>query len=111
MKLNEIFKIDKYSQAYDYALSNDFLIQEIQPNEQGERQFQIIQQLALQTEDDDLQVIRARREQECFSVVNRGKVWYNKLSKEQEEELAAWYEAWLEAPEKKVVPIRPTWII
>ena len=111
MKLNEIFKIDRYSQAYDYALSNNFLIQEIQPDSQGERQFQIIQQLAIQTEEEVLDALRARREEECFRIVNRGKVWYTKLTKQQEEELNLWYQAWLDAPSTKVIPEKPNWII
>lgn len=54
--------------------------------------------------------IRARRVTECFAVVNRGKLWYDRLSEEQETELADWYEAWLNAPETLVVPDRPEWI-
>lgn len=54
--------------------------------------------------------IRTRRVAECFAVVNRGKIWYDRLSEEQETELADWYEAWLNAPETLVVPDRPEWM-
>lgn len=54
--------------------------------------------------------LRSRREAECFPVINRGALWYNKLSEEQKQELSAWYEAWLDAPETNVVPDRPLWI-
>lgn len=54
--------------------------------------------------------IRTRRVTECFAIVNRGKLWYDKLSVERETELADWYEAWLNAPETLVVPDRPEWI-
>ncbi len=54
--------------------------------------------------------IRLRRETECFAVINRGKLWYDRLSVVQEVQLADWYEAWLNAPETLVVPERPSWI-
>lgn len=54
--------------------------------------------------------LRARREQECFMVVNRGALWYDKLTDEQKEELSSWYEEWLNAPETGIIPSKPTWI-
>ena len=54
--------------------------------------------------------IRRRRTSECFSVVNRGMLWYNKLSDEQKQELSEWYEAWLDAPATNVTPDKPLWI-
>lgn len=54
-----------------------------------------------------LNEIRARRESECFSVINRGNLWYGKLLPAQVEELNRWYEAWLDAPETLVTPKRP----
>lgn len=54
--------------------------------------------------------VRARRERECFSVINRGKLWYDRLSNEQLLELEKWYQAWLDATETGVIPARPRWI-
>lgn len=54
--------------------------------------------------------IRRRRVSECFSVINRGKLWYDRLSVVQEVQLTDWYDAWLDAPETLVVPERPSWI-
>lgn len=54
--------------------------------------------------------IRAQRESECFKVVNRGTVWYNRLTGEQKAELDVWYDAWLEAPETLVIPDAPAWL-
>ena len=54
--------------------------------------------------------LRVRRKQECFSVVNRGAMWYNTLSQSQKEELQAWYQAWLDAPASGVVPEKPQWL-
>lgn len=61
-------------------------------------------------QDNLLKSIRGRREEECFSIVNRGLVWYNTLTKAQKTELQSWYEAWLEAPQTLVVPEKPEWL-
>ena len=60
--------------------------------------------LNLQTE------IRARRERECFSIIDRSLFWYEKLSDEQNYELRQWYEAWRDAPETLKVPEKPEWL-
>lgn len=54
--------------------------------------------------------LRNQREEECFSVINRGALWYDKLTNEQKEELSSWYEEWLNAPETGIIPSKPTWI-
>lgn len=55
--------------------------------------------------------IRKRREIECFPIINRGGLWYEKLTQEQkEEELSSWYESWLDAPATGLVPEPPTWL-
>ncbi len=61
-------------------------------------------------EQIELNKIRQRRSVECFSVINRGMLWYEKLSAEQKEELLAWYEAWLDAPATKICPERLEWV-
>lgn len=57
-----------------------------------------------------LSKIRARRAQECFPIVNRGVLWYKKLTEAQRQELSAWYEAWLDAPQTGVVPEPLSWL-
>lgn len=54
--------------------------------------------------------ICARREVECFPVINRGLPWYAQLTPERYAEVMAWYSAWLEAPDTLVVPDRPGWL-
>ena len=54
--------------------------------------------------------IRSRRSYECFPIINRGSLWYNKLTAEQKTELSVWYEAWLDAPATKIIPSKPLWI-
>jgi hypothetical protein len=54
--------------------------------------------------------LRKRREKECFPIVNRGKLWYNKLSLEQFSELLSWYEKWLDVTDTLVVPEMLPWV-
>ena len=54
--------------------------------------------------------LRERREKECFSVVNRGWIWYSSLTLAQWRELRTWYLAWLKVTETGAIPDRPTWI-
>ena len=53
---------------------------------------------------------RQRREKECFSVINRGQLWYEGVSLSQLIELRAWYKAWLNVTETMVVPETPAWL-
>ena len=55
-------------------------------------------------------LIRSRRSSECFPIINRGALWYDKLTDEQKTELSAWYEAWLDAPATGIVPDTLTWV-
>ena len=54
--------------------------------------------------------LRYQREQLCFSYINRGELWYSRLTTEQKEELETWYQAWLDVTETKVVPTAPEWL-
>lgn len=54
--------------------------------------------------------LRIRREQTCFPVINRGELWYKHLSAEQTAELDAWYQAWLDVTETRIIPDMPGWI-
>ena len=54
--------------------------------------------------------LRRRREDECFSVINRGALWYDRLTDAQRAELDEWYDAWLNVTETKVVPKTPDWL-
>ena len=63
-----------------------------------------------QLQEYEMMQLRQRREQECFSVINRGALWYRELTYAQEEELNAWYQAWLNVTETKIIPERPIWL-
>lgn len=54
--------------------------------------------------------LRRRREEECFSIVNRGALWYDTLTEEERGELASWYRAWLDVTETLSVPEGPIWL-
>lgn len=54
--------------------------------------------------------LRVRREKECFSVINRGEMWYSLLTDEQKAELKDWYKAWLDVTETLVAPEPPEWL-
>ena len=54
--------------------------------------------------------LREQREAECFSVVNRGWIWYSTLTLAQWRELRTWYMAWLKVTETLTVPERPSWV-
>lgn len=56
---------------------------------------------------NNLRFLRAR---ECFPIINRGTLWYERLTAEQKEELNIWYQAWLDITETKLVPIAPEWL-
>ena len=54
--------------------------------------------------------LRRRREDECFSVINRGALWYDRLTDAQRAELDEWYDAWHNVTETKEVPKTPDWL-
>lgn len=58
----------------------------------------------------ELNELRRRREQECFSVINRGYLWYMQLSDAQLKELNGWYTAWLDVTETQIIPQKPEWM-
>lgn len=54
--------------------------------------------------------LRRRRDEECFSVINRGALWYEKLTPEEKAELETWYQSWLDVTETGVAPETPEWL-
>ena len=62
------------------------------------------------TEEEIIQQLRDKRQEECFAIINRGQLWYNNLTTTQLEELNTWYNAWLDVTETKIIPTKPTWL-
>ena len=60
--------------------------------------------------DKQIRALRELREQKCFSVINRGKLWYDTLDSAQRAELRSWYYKWLNVTETLVIPEDLPWI-
>lgn len=60
--------------------------------------------------EDPTEVLRRERERVCFSVINRGKLWYDSLTFEQLSELRDWYRKWLNVTVTFEIPNAPTWL-
>ena len=56
------------------------------------------------------QNLREVRNNLCFPVINRGRLWYDRLTNEQLGELETWYQDWLDAPETLKIPLTPSWL-
>lgn len=107
MKVGEIFYFDEnYSEKAAWCNQNSCFIKEIEGDEKG-RRFTIVEA----EKPDKSEIIRIVREEECFPIVNRGKLWYDQLTSSQFNEMKAWYEAWLDAPATGKMPKKPKWII
>ncbi len=48
------------------------------------------------TKEEILNNLRILREEQCFSIVNRGLVWYAQIDNSQNLELTRWYKEWLD---------------
>ena len=60
---------------------------------------------------DNKDILRDRRARECFRLLDsRSQMWYNRLTAEQKAELDAWYQAWLDVTETKIIPEKPEWL-
>ena len=59
----------------------------------------------------ELTSLRSQRDKVCFPYINRGYMWYSRLTDEQKEELGTWYQAWLDVTETKIVPNKPEWLV
>lgn len=108
MELNQIFYECDYPQAFEYAKAQGYTIKEIEADDIG-RRFQIIAIPQL-TEVEIINGLRLQREEECFPIINRGELWYSKLTEKQKTELSQWYEEWLDVTDTKVVPAKLMWL-
>ena len=62
------------------------------------------------SEKESSDVLRKKREEICFPIINRGKLWYDSLSSEQYQELKDWYKKWLDVTETNIIPETPEWL-
>ena len=75
----------------------------------GALEFDAAQEESLR-EEQAVAEYRQQREQECFTIINRGQLWYDTLTPAQLQELAAWYRAWLDGTKTLVMPDKPSWL-
>lgn len=115
---------DNYIEAYSEEYISIESCQTIQSNEDIdlEKSFAYIYQdskLVFSQElyeeiidESELIGLRNKREEECFSIVNRGEAWYslNVNTEERKQEFNKWYKAWLNVTQTRAVPERPIWI-
>ena len=62
------------------------------------------------TNEEYINNLRAKRETECFPIINRGQLWYETLTEEQRTELKEWYRAWLDVTDTLQVPTKLSWL-
>ena len=114
--IGDIFYLDdEYTQRADFCNNNNLKIVEVDPDENG-RRFQI--QSFILTKEEVLDLLRTRREEECFPIINRGSLWFEQLTEAQKVELKAWYKLWLDITDKYVdgmdylslIPTKPNWL-
>lgn len=67
--------------------------------------------MRIQTQDELKNDYRKRREIECFSVINRGILWYNRLTDSQLQELNNWYQCWLDITKTMTIPKVPSFVL
>ena len=109
MQVNDIFGLDEYTEYAHFANKNGYIVEEIDTNEDGARRF-IVKEI-VETEEDKLNSLRDIRQVECFSIINRGQLWYDNLTYAQKQELKVWYNAWLDVTETRVIPTKPKWLV
>lgn len=117
-----------FSEAFEQPQLGDVCIDELNVERHGAQKYPVLDENGFfnyeikdgqlvgrdKTEDIkniEVENIRSRREIECFPIINRGILWYEKLTISQREELSDWYNAWLDAPQTKKIPNKPDWLI
>lgn len=83
---------------------------EYRPAKPETYEYEEIQIYKLYTEEEFKNNLRARRETECFPIINRGQLWYDTLIEKQKTELKQWYIAWLDVTDTLVVPTKLSWL-
>lgn len=112
---------EDYSTIAHWCNENGKVIKQIENTLDGRSQFQIQErEPIILTDEQKLDRLRELRESECFPIINRGVLWYNTLTTEQQQELNTWYQAWLDVPQvyletkptdiETIIPAKPNWL-
>lgn len=112
---------EDYSNIAKWCNENGKVIKQVENTLDGRSQFQIQEkEPIILTDEQKLDRLRELRERECFPIINRGVLWYNTLTSEQQLELDTWYKAWLNVPQvyqetkpediETIIPQKPIWL-
>ena len=93
----ELDRLFDYANAYKYDQKTNSIIFDV-------NKYNIMELEAKKNE------LRKRREIECFSIINRGELWYETLTQNQKEELSIWYNDWLNVTDTMTVPEPILWV-
>ena len=110
MEYYKPYDYEKHKELAKYCNENNLII-----DEDDEKYFST---KLISSQEEILRDLRYQRELECFSVINRGKLWYNTLTDEQLIQLQVWYTKWLNVTEdynkqpngSYKVPDKPSWL-
>lgn len=94
--------------AEDYYKSDGFDYMEVEQAWNG--QWHLAGYCPEKPDEAVLEDLRQQRLEECFWYINRGQLWYESLTAQQKAELKEWYQAWLDAPETRIIPEKPNWL-
>lgn len=117
-----VFYYDKetYNLIAEYCNKNNLVIEYLGKDDIGDK-YEIKSSITPSlTEEQILEEIRFKREKICFTYINRGVLWYNTLTSEQQQELNTWYKDWLNVPQayqetkptdiETIIPTKPSWL-
>lgn len=110
MEYYKPYDYEKHKELAKYCNENNLII-----DEDDEKYFST---KLIPSQEEILRDLRYQREIECFSVINRGKLWYNTLTDEQLIQLQVWYTKWLNVTEdynkqsdgSYKIPNIPSWL-
>ncbi len=102
------YEMKKYDEIAEWCNTNECTLEE--SYEDGKYFYTIVKLDNSLTEEEELNHLRKSREYQCFSIINRGQLWYNTLTEAQIQELNQWYQDWLDVTETKVIPTKLSWL-
>lgn len=116
-----------FSEAFEKPQVGDILIDDKNTDRHGAEAYKVLDEYGVfnynivngkmfkRDKFDDLKAVeknalRARREKECFPIINRGQPWYDTLTVAQRNELWEWYKEWLDVTSTGIIPTTPSWV-
>jgi len=132
IRLDGIFIVKSFSDAFETPLETDIFIEDGGRHynldllrKDGLSKYKYINNEMVETIDNDFvdelleiekEILRERRNSECFEYWNRQWVIEpepnkpHQVTQEQFNEMELWYEAWLNVTETMIIPTKPEWL-